>query len=48
MENVNYEGRTFAKLWRHANALGYRPVIRFEPIEKWRKKHPIPDLAEGE
>jgi HTH-type transcriptional regulator/antitoxin HipB len=48
MENSNYEGRTIAKLWRHVNALGYRPVIKFEPIEKWRKKHPIPGLAEKE
>ena len=48
MENSNYDGRTIAKLWRHVNALGYRPVIKFEPIEKWRKKHPIPGLAEKE
>jgi len=48
MENMNYDGRTIAKLWRHVNALGYRPVIKFEPIEKWRKKHPIPGLAEKE
>ena len=48
MENSNYNGRTISKLWRHANALGYRPVIKFEPIEKWRKKQPIPGLAEKE
>jgi len=46
LENVNYEGRTFALLWRHLDALGYRPVVKFEPIEKWRKKHPIPGLKE--
>jgi ribosome-binding protein aMBF1 (putative translation factor) len=48
MENINYEGRTFAKIWRHADALGYRPVIKFEPVEKWRKKHPIPGLDDTE
>jgi len=48
MENSNYDGRTISKIWRHVNALGYRPVIKFEPIEKWRKKHPIPGLADKE
>lgn len=48
MENSNYDGRTISKIWRHVNALGYRPVVKFEPIEKWRKKHPIPGLAEKE
>jgi len=46
LEHIDYEGRTFALLWRHLDALGYRPVIKFEPIEKWRKKHPIPGLKE--
>ncbi len=48
MESMNYDGRTISKIWRHVNALGYRPVIKFEQIEKWRKKHPIPGLADKE
>ena len=46
LEHIDYEGRTFALLWRHLDALGYRPVVKFESIEKWRKKHPIPGLKE--
>jgi DNA-binding transcriptional regulator YiaG len=46
MEHIDYEGRTFSKLWRHLDALGYRPEIKAVPIDKWRKKHPIPGLKE--
>ena len=46
MERKDYEGRTFAKIWRHLDALGYRPEIKAVPIKQWRKKHPIPGLKE--
>lgn len=46
MEHIDYDGRTLSKLWRHLDALGYRPEIKAVPIEKWRKKHPIPGLKE--
>jgi predicted XRE-type DNA-binding protein len=46
IESLDYGGRTFSKLWRHLDALGYRPVIVVQPINEWRRDHGLRGLKD--
>ena len=46
MENIDYGGRTFSKIWRHLDALGFRPVIEAVPIDEWRRVRGLAGLKD--